>query len=84
VQRQWIQIAFFWVLASAAGFWALVSLSDEKLYLSFSAIAASAIALVSLEHLITSRTTNTVRQQVYVVAGVLLILGIYTLISLAS
>lgn len=84
MQRQWVQIILFWTLAAAAGILALANLSGEKLYLSFSAIAASAIALVSLEHLITFRTSNTVRQQVYVVAGVLLILGNLTLVSLAS
>jgi hypothetical protein len=81
VQRQWIQIAGLWVLSFAAALLAVLNLEGEKLYLSFSAIAATAIALVSLEHLVSSKSNNTVRQQVYVTAGVLLILGIFTLIS---
>jgi uncharacterized membrane protein YqjE len=68
-------------LSFAAALLAVLNLEGEKLYLSFSAIAATAIALVSLEHLVSSKSNNTVRQQVYVTAGVLLILGIFTLIS---
>ena len=84
MQRQWIQITFVWALALIASILSVTNLSGDQLYLAFSAIAASAIALVSIEHLITARTTAVVRQQVYVVAGVLLILGIFTLVSLAS
>lgn len=84
MQRQWIQIAGLWALSFAAAFLAVLNLEGEKLYLSFSAIAATAIALVSLEHLLSSKSKNTVRQQVYVTAGVLLILGIFTLISWAG
>jgi len=84
VQGQWIQISLVWVMALIASAVSVTNLEGEQLYLAFSAIAASAIAIVSIEHLLTGRTHAVVRQQVYVVAGVLLILGIFTLISLAS
>ena len=71
-------------MALIASTLSVMNLKGEELYLAFSAIAASAIAIVSLEHLLTGRTHAVIRQQVYVVAGVLLILGIFTLISLAS
>lgn len=84
MQRQWIQIIAVWVLGFVLAALATVNLSDDKLYLAFSAIAAGSIALVSLEHLISSKSKNTVRQQVYVSAGILLILGIFTALNLAS
>lgn len=84
MQGQWIQISLVWVMALIASAVSVTNLEGEQLYLAFSAIAASAIAIVSIEHLLTGRTHAVVRQQVYVVAGVLLILGIFTLISLAS
>jgi hypothetical protein len=39
---------------------------------------------VSLEHLISSKSKDTVRQQVYVSAGTLALLGLFTLLSLIS
>lgn len=84
MQRQWIQIAGLWALSLVAALLALLNLEGDQLYLAFSAIAAGAIALVSLEHLLSSKSKNTVRQQVYVTAGVLMILGIFTLISWAG
>ena len=53
-------------------------------FLVFSTIAAAAIALVSIEHLISSTAKNTVRQQVYVSAGTIVILGTMTVLSLLS
>lgn len=84
MQRQWLQIISVWSLSFVAASLAVLNLEGQLLYLAFSSIAATAIALVSLEQLITSKTKDTVRQQVYVSAGVLLILGIFTLISWAS
>ena len=84
MQRQWIQIITVWVLGFVFAALAFLNLEGEKLYLSFSAIAAAAIAIVSVEHLVSSKSKNTVRQQVYVSAGILLILGIFTALSFAS
>lgn len=84
MQRQWIQIIAVWVLGFVLAALATLNLSGDKLYLAFSAIAAGSIALVSLEHLISSKSKNTVRQQVYVSAGILVILGIFTALNLAS
>ncbi len=57
-------------------------LEGEARYAAFGAIAASSIAVVSLEHLISSKSKDTVRQQVYVSAGTLTLLGLFTLLTL--
>lgn len=84
VSRQWFQIVTIWVLVIFGAALSLVFLSGDSRYTAFSAIAAASIALVSLEHLISSKSKNTVRQQVYVSAGTLLILGLFTIATLAS
>jgi hypothetical protein len=37
---------------------------------------------VSLEHLVSSKSKDTVRQQIYVSAGTILLLGLFTVLSL--
>lgn len=61
-----------------------IFLEGDARYAAFGAIAASSIAVVSLEHLISSKSKDTVRQQVYVSAGTLTLLGLFTLLSLIS
>lgn len=82
--KQWIQIAAIWlgVLISslAVQFW----VEGELKYLFFSSIAAASIALVSIEHLISSSAKDTVRQQVYTSAGTFAILAVVTLLGLAG
>jgi hypothetical protein len=56
----------------------------ELRFLVFSSIAAASIALVSIEHLVSSKAKDTVRQQVYVSAGTIVILGTMTVLSLLS
>jgi membrane protein YdbS with pleckstrin-like domain len=84
VSRQWFQIVAIWVLVLIGATLSLLFLSGDARYTAFGAIAAASIALVSLEHLISSKSKDTVRQQVYVSAGTLLILGLFTIASLAS
>lgn len=84
VSRQWFQIVAIWVLVLTGATLSLLYLSGDARYTAFGAIAAASIALVSLEHLISSKSKDTVRQQVYVSAGTLLILGLFTIASLAS
>ena len=82
--KQWIQIAAIWlgVLISSLVVHSLVE--GELKYLFFSSIAAASIALVSIEHLISSSAKDTVRQQVYVSAGTFVILALVTLLGLAG
>lgn len=82
VSKQWFQIVAIWVGVLVTGILALLWLQGDSRYSAFGAIAASAIAVVSLEHLISSKSKDTVRQQVYVSAGTLFILGLLTLVTL--
>lgn len=84
VSRQWIQISMIWALVAISGTAALLLLEGETRITAFGAIAASSLAIVSLEHLLSSKSKDTVREQVYVSAGTLFLLGIFTLIALAS
>ena len=84
MSKQWVQITVIWAIVAASGLAALLLLSGETRLTAFGAIAAASIALVSLEHLMSSKSKDTVRQQVYVTAGTLFLLGLFTLISLAS
>ncbi|MDG2496897.1 MAG: hypothetical protein P8M68_01790 [Aquiluna sp.] len=83
MSKQWLQISVIWVAVLVAGIIALVSYSDDRLFNAFAAIAGAAIAVVSLEHLVSKTSKNTVRQQVYVSAGTVAILGVMTVIALA-
>lgn len=80
--KQWLQIILIWIGVLATSLFALTISDLEFRFLVFSSIAAAAIALVSIEHLVSSRTKDTVRQQVYVSAGTIVILGTMTLVSL--
>jgi len=82
VSKQWLQISAIWTGVLIAGIVALFSYPDDRLYTAFAAIAGAAIALVSLEHLFSKRAKDTVRQQIYVSTGTVVILGLMTLIAL--
>ena len=82
MSRQCLQIAAIWAGVLIAGIVALFGYSDDRLYTAFAAIAGSAIALVSLEHLFSRKAKDTVRQQIYVSTGTVSILGLLTLIAL--
>lgn len=84
MSKQWLQIVAIWVAALVFGILALLTTSGELLYTLFAGIAASAIAVVSIEHLISAKAKDTIRQQVYVSAGTMTILGTLTLISFAG
>ena len=84
MSKQWLQIVAIWVAALAFGILALLTTSGELLYTLFAGIAATAIALVSIEHLISAKAKDTIRQQVYVSAGTMTILATLTLISFAG
>ena len=82
--KQWIQIAAIWLGVLISSLVVHSFIEGELKYLFFSSIAAASIALVSIEHLISSRAKDTVRQQVYVSAGTFVILALVTLLGLAG
>lgn len=84
MSKQWLQIVAIWVATLGFGILALVNTSGDELYTLFAGIAATAIALVSIEHLISAKAKDTIRQQVYVSAGTMTILATLTLISFAG
>lgn len=84
MSKQWLQISLIWAGVLVAAMLSFIFLDGDARYAAFGAIAASAIAVVSLEHLISSKSKDTVRQQVYVSAGTLTLLGLFTLLSLIS
>ncbi len=84
MSRQWFQISLIWLGVLISGLLSFIWLSGEARFTAFGVIAASAIAIVSLEHLISSKSKDTVRQQVYVSAGTIFLLGIFTLLSLVG
>ncbi len=84
MSKQWLQIILIWVAALVFGIIALATTSGDELYTMFAGIAATAIALVSIEHLISAKAKDTIRQQVYVSAGTMTILATLTLISFAG
>ena len=59
MSKQWLQIVAIWVATLVFGLLALANLSGDALYTVFAAIAASAIALVSIEHLISAKAKDT-------------------------
>lgn len=84
MSNQWFQISAIWLGVFVAGLLAYLNLTGDSRFAAFGAIAASAIAIVSLEHLISSKSKDTVRQQIYVSAGTILLLGLFTALSLIS
>jgi hypothetical protein len=78
MSKQWFQIGLIWIGVLIASVSAHLLLAADAKYLAFSSIAAAAIALVSIEHLISSKAKDTVRQQVYVSAGTFAILALVT------
>jgi hypothetical protein len=82
MSNQWFQITVIWAGVFIAGLLAFTNLAGETRFAAFGAIAAGAIAIVSLEHLVSSKSKDTVRQQIYVSAGTILLLGLFTVLSL--
>ena len=80
--KQWLQISVIWMGVLAFASYAVLSLEPATAFGSFSAVAGASIALVSLEHLFSARAKDTVRQQVYVAAGSISILGVATVLIL--
>ena len=82
MSKQWFQIIAIWLAVLVMGILATLLLEGESRYLAYASLAGASIAAVSIEHLISSSTKDTVRQQIYVSAGSFSILGFLTLIGL--
>jgi zinc transporter ZupT len=79
VSKQWFQIVAIWLGVAVVGIVSVLNLKSPEIYTVFAALAGASIALVSIEHLVSAKAKDTVRQQVYVAAGSFGILSMLTL-----
>ncbi len=84
VSKQWFQIVAVWVAVAVLGLVATLNFTGETRYAIYAALAAAAIATVSIEHLVSASAKDTVRQQIYVASGSFAVLGLMTLWTLLS
>jgi hypothetical protein len=84
VSKQWFQIVAIWLGVAIVGVLSVINLETQEIYTVFAGLAGASIALVSIEHLVSAKAKDTVRQQVYVSAGSFAILGVLTLWVLLS
>lgn len=79
MSKQWFQIVAIWLGVAVVGIVSVFNLGSPEIYTVFAALAGASIALVSIEHLVSAKAKDTVRQQVYVAAGSFGILSVLTL-----
>jgi hypothetical protein len=79
VSKQWFQIVAIWLGVAVVGTISVLNLDSPEIYTVFAGLAGASIALVSIEHLISAKAKDTVRQQVYVATGSFGILSLLTL-----
>ena len=84
MSKQWFQIVAIWLGVALVGVFSVINLETPEIYTVFAGLAGASIALVSIEHLVSAKAKDTVRQQVYVSAGSFAILGVLTLWVLLS
>lgn len=79
MSKQWFQIVAIWLGVAVVGIVSVLNLESPEVYTVFAGLAGASIALVSIEHLVSAKAKDTVRQQVYVAAGSFGILSMLTL-----
>lgn len=84
MSKQWFQIVAIWLGVAIVGTVSVLNLGSPEIYTVFAGLAGASIALVSIEHLVSAKAKDTVRQQVYVAAGSFAILSVLTLWVLLS
>lgn len=82
VIRHWAPIVSVWLLVAAAAIFATLTIPAIDRFPIFGMLAAGSLALVSLQHLVVARPSETVRQMVYVATGSLGIIVIATVFTL--
>lgn len=71
-----------WLLVAVLALFATLTLAASDRFPIFGMLAAGSLALVSLQHLVVARPSETVRQMVYVATGSLGIIVIATAFTL--
>ena len=80
--RRWAPIISIWVLVSILAIFATLTIPAADRFPIFGMLAGGSLALVSLQHLVVARPSETVRQMVYVATGSLGIIVIATVFTL--
>lgn len=80
--KHWAPIVSVWLLVAALAVFATVAIEAENRFPIFGMLASGSLALVSLQHLVVARPSETVRQMVYVSTGSLGIIVIATAFTL--
>ncbi len=80
--RHWAPIISIWVLVSILAIFATLTIPAADRFPIFGMLAGGSLALVSLQHLVVARPSETVRQMVYVATGSLGIIVIATVFTL--
>jgi hypothetical protein len=84
VKNAWIPIVSVWLLVAIGAVVVILTLEQDEAIRSFGVLAAGALALVSLVHLVSSHTKGIVERLIYVAGGsyaILALAGIYILLK---
>ncbi len=84
MKNAWIPIVSVWVLVAVGAVLVILTMDQDEAIRSFGVLAAGALALVSLVHLVSSHTKGIVERLIYVAGGsyaILALAGIYILLK---
>lgn len=84
MKNAWLPIVSLWVLVALGAILVILTMNEGEAIRGFGVLAAGAIALVSLVHLVTSHTEGIVERLIYVAGGtyaILALAGIYILLK---
>jgi hypothetical protein len=84
MRKAWLPIVSIWVLVAVGAVIVVLTMNDGEAIRGFGVLAAGAIALVSLVHLVTSHTEGIVERLIYVAGGayaILALAGVYVLLK---
>ena len=84
MKNAWIPIVSVWLLVAIGAVVVILTLEQDEAIRSFGVLAAGALALVSLVHLVSSHTKGIVERLIYVAGGsyaILALAGIYILLK---
>jgi len=75
-------VALILLTVAMVSLWATVSIESSERFAVFGMLAAGSLAAVSMQHLVSARPSETVRQMVYASAGSLAIMLVATAFTL--
>lgn len=84
MKNAWLPIVSLWVLVAIGAVIVILTMDQGEAIRGFGVLAAGALALVSLVHLVTSHTQGIVERLIYVAGGtyaILALAGIYILLK---